>query len=672
MEDLRELKESESSGATLESWVVAQCEEWRKTQEANYFRIWDEYYRIWKGVWKEEDKTRESERSKLISPATQQAVESSVSDMEEATFGRGSFFDMDAEDESLSQAVEQNKKALIKKFRKHGIRRDASEVLLNAAIFGTGIGEIIVDSYTEYTPEEQVDSDGLRTIGRVDSEEVCVKLRPIKPHNFRIPDTATCIEDALGVGIEEFVAPDYVYDLQEQGVYRETDTLLHSRQTDSDLEADPTKDHNEEERIKLLRYYGKVPRHLLEEVEGFEPNGNHSDTYYTEAVVVIANDGVLLKAIDNPYLMNDRPIVAFQWDIVPGRFWGRGVCEKGYNPQKALDAELRQRRDAMAMNVAPMLGIDATRLPMLGQKLRVSPGKQILTNGDPREILHPFRFGELPQSSFIETEGLSRMVQMATGAVDSAGIAGQVNGEATAAGISMSLGAIIKRQKRTLINFQESFLIPFVRKAAYRYMQYVPDEFNAKDYDFIVTSSLGIMAREYEVGQLTQLLQTMSPDTPLYTPLVKSIIDNMNLSNREELITMLDQANQPSEAEEAARQMAEQRAAEQHAAQMDVLQAQAEEFRARAFKYNQEASYLPVRLEIERVEAFADINNDAADDFEKLMRLDERAHTKRMDQANFRLKEKIQSQQVKMAQANNKTQQAQQTQPNQAKQNSTP
>ena len=41
-----------------------------------------------------------------------------------------------------------------------------------------------------------------------------------------------------------------------------------------------------------------------------------------------------------------------------------------------------------------------------------------------------------------------------------------VNGEATAAGISMSLGAIIKRHKRTLINFQQSFLIPFVKKAA--------------------------------------------------------------------------------------------------------------------------------------------------------------------------------------------------------------
>ena len=125
------------------------------------------------------------------------------------------------------------------------------------------------------------------------------------------------------------------------------------------------------------------------------------------------------------------------------------------------------------------------------------------------------------------------MVQTATGAIDSVGVGGSINGEATAAGISMSLGAVIKRHKRTLINFQESFLIPFVTKAAHRYMQFEPELYPVADYKFEVTSSLGIIAREYEVTQLVQLLQTMSPESPLYPALIQSIIDNMNLSNRE-------------------------------------------------------------------------------------------------------------------------------------------
>ena len=624
MDELQEVADSAMAGASLEEWVVAKCEEWRDSQEANYFNKWDEYYRIWRGHWAHEDVERQSERSKLISPATQQAVESSCAELEEATFGRGSFFDIDdvEDDPKGQQDVEYLKNKLAKEFSQNQVRRDASEVILNAAIFGTGIAEIVVDEETAYTPATEVDDDGLKTVGRNVDTRVCVKMRPIKPHNFRIPDTATSIEDALGVGIEEYVAPDYVYDLQERGIYEETDSPLRSYEADYDLEDDPTLQANEHgERVKLLRYYGKVPTHLLEDVEGFTPGHNHSDGYYTEALVVIANDGVLLKAVDNPYLMNDRPIVAFQWDIVPGRFWGRGVCEKGYNPQKALDAELRQRRDAMAMNVAPMMGIDATRLPMLGQELQIQPGKQILTNGDPREILHPFRFGELPQSSWMETDSLSKMVQMATGAVDSAGIAGQVNGDATASGISMSLGAIIKRHKRTLVNFQECFLIPFVKRSAYRYMQFDPDKFPVQDFSFLVTSSLGIMAREWEVGQLTQLLQTMPAESPLYGTLVENIIDNMNLSNREEMISTLRKAQEPKPEQQAQQEAAEKRAAEVHAAQIGVLNAQAAEAQSRADKYKEETRLLPLSMQIEMVEATADVNNDAADDFEKAYKI---------------------------------------------------
>lgn len=639
--DLKQLEDGGQLGQTLESWVVSTVNEWRDVQEDNYFHKWDEYYRIWRGIWADEDKTRQSERSKLISPATQQAVESSVSELEEATFGRGSFFDIDDDmGDQERQDIEFLKNKLATEFKRNNIRKDTAECILNAAVFGTGIAEIVVDYETYYTPKEQEDDDGLRVIGRNEESKMCAKMRPIKPHNFRIPDIATDIESALGVAVEEYVAPDYVFDLQERGVYMDTDVVLQSYASDEDLEADPTIDNYDGNKVKLVRYYGKVPRHLLEDVEGFEPNQNHTDSYYVEAQVVVANDGILLKASNNPYLMNDRPIVAFQWDIVPGRFWGRGVCEKGYNPQKALDAELRQRRDAMSMNVAPMLGIDATRLPMLGQKLQIQPGKQVLVNGDPREILHPFRFGDLPQTSYVETESLQNMVQMATGAVDSAGIAGQINGEATAAGISMSLGAIIKRHKRTLINFQESFLIPFVQKCAYRYMQFDGDNFPVRDYNFTVSSSLGIMAREYEVGQMTQLLQTMSQDSPIYGTVLKSIIDNMNISNREALIAQIDAANQPSPEAQAAQQAAEQRAQEIHQAQIALIAAQAAEAQARAAKYKEETRLEERRLQIELIEAATDINNDAGDEFAQVMEAAKFRHQQSKDKTDAELRNK--------------------------------
>jgi len=218
------------------------------------------------------------------------------------------------------------------------------------------------------------------------------------------------------------------------------------------------------------------------------------------------------------------------------------------------------------------------------------------------------------------------MVQQSTGAVDSSGVGGSINGEATAAGISMSLGAIIKRHKRTLINFQESFLIPFVKKAAWRYMQYEPELYPVSDYKFNATSTLGIIAREYEVSQLVQLLQTMGKDTPYYPIMLKSIVDNMNITNREELIGLIDEAAKPNP--EAAKAAQETQAAQMafQASQTAALSSQAEESNARAQKLAAEAQAVPAETEIARIKAVT-TNLQAGDnddkEFERRMRVSE-------------------------------------------------
>ena len=376
----------------------------------------------------------------------------------------------------------------------------------------------------------------------------------------------------------------------------------------------------------MTKYYGLVPRYLLENNEEYEEVEQLTDAeedtdFYVEAIVVIANGGTLLKAEKNPYMMQDRPVVAFPWDIVPSRFWGRGVCEKGYNSQKALDAELRARIDALALTVHPMMAMDATRLPR-GAKPEIRPGKIILTNGNPAEILQPFNFGQVNQITFAQAGELQRMVQTATGAIDSVGVGGSINGEATAAGISMSLGAVIKRHKRTLINFQDSFLIPFITKAAHRYMQFEPELYPVADYKFELTSSLGIIAREYEVTQLVQLLQTMSPESPLYPALIQSIIDNMNLSNREQLIQTLQQAGQPSPEQQQAQQASMQAQMAFQQSQTNALNGQAAESEARAQKIAAETKAIPVELEIDQIKAVtSNLQVGTADDKEFERRL---------------------------------------------------
>ena len=606
---------------SLEEWVITKCENWRDHFESIHEAKFDEYYRLWRGIWDPADKERASERSRIISPALQQAVESSVAELEEATFGRGKWFDIsDDLGDQDSQDIMYLRQKLSEDFEKTKIRKAVAECLINAAVFGTGIGEIVLEDTKELAPAtEPVMGGDLTAVGVNITDRVVVKLRPIMPQNFLIDPVATCIEDAMGVAIDEFVSKHSVEMLQEQGVYNKC--LIESAAPDTDLEPDRDLTLYHDDKVRLTKYYGLVPKHLLE-AEGVEVE---EDSMYVEAVVVLANGGQLLKAEANPYMMQDRPVVAFPWDVVPSRFWGRGVCEKGYNSQKALDTELRARIDALSLTIHPMMAIDATRLPR-GAKPEVRPGKMILTNGNPKEVLQPFNFGQVGQITFAQAQALQGMVQQATGAVDSTGIAGQINGEATASGISMSLGAIIKRHKRTLINFQQSFLLPFVTKAAHRYMQFDPESYPVSDYKFNATSTLGIIAREYEVTQLVQLLQTMKQDSPIYPVLIQSIIDNMNLSNREELISAMQQASQPDPQQQQMAMAAQQAQMEFQKSQTNALNAQAMESQARAGKYSVDTDLAPKELEIDKINAITKNLKDGDEDekeFERRLKVAE-------------------------------------------------
>jgi len=597
-------------------WIMHKCEQWRDHYESNYSEKFDEYYRLWRGIWAQEDALRQSERSKIISPALQQAVESAVAEVEEATFGRGRFFSIkdDVQDEN-PQDIAILQKQLDEDFSRTKIRKGVAEALLNSAVFGTGIAELVLEDMKEMKPATRPAMGGdMVAVGVETVNRTVVKLKPVLPHNFLIDPVATDVESALGVAIDEFVPKHQVEMLINDGIYN--DVVIESSYEDTDLEPDQDLTVYSDDKVRLTKYYGLVPRYMLEmaltegdneeiaDILDSESESEQKNEDYVEVVAVIANGGQLLKIEETPYMMEDRPVVAFSWDTVPGRFWGRGICEKGYNSQKALDTELRARIDALALTVHPMLAVDASRLPR-GAKMEVRPGKAILTNGNPSEILKPFQFGQLDQVSFAQAKDLMTMVQQATGAIDSAGIPGSINSQSTAAGISMSLGAIIKRHKRTLLNFQESFLIPMIEKCAWRYMQFTPELYPIKDFKFVPSSSLGIIAREYEVTQLVQLLQTMDKASPMYGQLLEAIIDHMNLSNREDLIQSLRKSQQPTPEQQQAQQEQQALQKGQLQAQINAFNGQAQESQSRAQKINADIALGQYEAETDRIKALS-------------------------------------------------------------------
>lgn len=558
----------------LVTWVLKNVEEWEQWRDQNFKELWNEYYRLWRGIWVTEDKTRESERSRLINPSLQQAVESAVAEQEEATFGKEAWFDVsddiaDAQREDMTKVRDY----LLEDFKVHGVNAAISEIYLNGALYGTGIGKVVVEKFERKNvvsrQEGQDVIDGVQI-----TDEIVVKLEPVSPDNFVI-DTAVTrqgkegIDQALGCACIHTV-PRHTIEAKQNDESGEGDETLPStyykgtigsRTINSDQagKGEPSKSP-EDSGVEVIEYYGKVPRQLLEasNKESSDSDvdmGDVDEADLVETYITIANRSFLLRGYENPNIMKDRPIVAYAFDVVPNRFWGRGIAEKAYNPQKALDGILRAQMDGLALTVHPMMAADATRLPR-GMQLAVKPGKMLLTNGNPSEILKEFRFGSIDPMSYNATGDLERMIQMATGSMDSASPLKTNRRNETASGMSMIMGGTLKRAKRTLQNIERNFLEPLINKSLWRYMQFLPEKYQPMDYYFTVRGTLGLMAREVEQRQFIELLSYVPPETPAFFMLLKGIINTSSIENKQEIMGVIDQMLQPQEPDPMQAEMA--------------------------------------------------------------------------------------------------------------------
>ena len=505
---------------SLTQWVMQKVQYGREVRDTNHKARWAEYTRIWRGFYSQKDKTTDSERSRLISPASAQAVEMTVSEMEEATFGKTAWFDIqdDIADEQKDDAIAYRDQ-LLEDFELAGIKEAVADAYLLGAVYGTGLLKLNME---------------------VKGREVMVKGEAIRPDEFVIDPAATTIPKALYCAHEMVVPMQSVREKQAKGTYRKAMLAPYSghigKDTDgmNDTHTDPRSDG-----VLITEYYGKVPRSLL---------GGEGEAGMVEALVTIANEGTLLKAVESPFTNKDRPVIAYQHDPVPGEFWGRGVVEKGYNPQKALDSELRARIDSLALTTAPMMGADITRLPK-NPDMRTRPGKWLLTRGRPSEIIEPIAFNAPQLAATFQNAGdLERMVQMATGAMDSAIPVGQNRRNETMGGMGMMQAGFLKRSKRTMRRV-EKFLDSLVTQSLWRYMQFDPGRY-PRDMKFVVNGTMGMMAREVENQQLVQMLGFVPPESPAHGLIVQAIFENSSSADKDVLKQSIQEMNKPPTPEE--------------------------------------------------------------------------------------------------------------------------
>jgi hypothetical protein len=581
----------------LISWVMANVDAWRQHRDSNHKTEWDQFYRVWRAKWSEEDRTRKTERSQIITPATMQAVDSTVAELQEAVFGKEAWIDLDEDVKNQKSQEErllwvEKRDLLLEKCRKAKVPRSIAKSMLIGSIWGTGIAKVNV----EVKKCRKIVKDEAGAPDAQEYEDVLVSVVPLEPYEF-IPDPTTDdIDEMLGCAHETVVPLHQVRQRIKDGAYFKDAKI--SAYTGEDMPQGPklaTQTRPVSGRgVWIVEWHGKVPaKYLLpiieelpEEVRAGLDEMDEEDEL-VEAIVTIGNKSTLLGAKKNPMFMQDRALVAYQHDTIPGYFWGRGVPEKASNSQRTLDATVRARIDAMALVAHPMFAGDVTRLPR-GFNLSVFPGKFWPTTGNPGDILQPMSMGQVNPELFSHAQDAERMVSTATGAMDP-GADFSPNGQ-SATNTALNSSAFIKRSKLALKNIQESFLDRIVEKMMWRYMQFAPDEFQ-QDYEFTVRTSLGIMAREFEQQQMIQLLSVVPNESPPFFALVKAIFDNSSSPHKATVMAAVDAiVNPPEPSPEEKQEAAEAKALDKRGREAAV-----KELEMKANKAEAEAEYALAR-----------------------------------------------------------------------------
>jgi len=585
----------------LVSHIMGIVRDNRAVRDRTYKKKWDQYERTFRGLYSGADATRRGERSTLVAPALSSAIESMSATIEDAIFSREQWFDTsddvsDEEKDDISVA-----QVLLKEDLDIAMVPDAiAKIILYGCIYGTGIGKINVTrkEIRKYGPEGEV----------VKEFRPIVTLDPIPPWEFVIDSQARDLESAYFCAHETHVPRNRIWAKQKSGAYRKVNIMGNNSSTTAspagqETPAGDTKSNEYDGSVFVTEYYGLVPASTLRglvSVSADDIQGNG----HVEVIATIANELEVLRVVVNPFAMGDRPIVAYQHSNVPGKFWGRGVAEAGWNAQRALDAELRARMDALGLLTSPMMGADITRLPR-NPDMRVRPGKVWLTRGRPSEVLEPVILGNIDPNTFNQSSEMERMVQQGTGAVESNAPINQDRRNETASGISMIQSSALKRTRRVMWNVERQFLNPFIRKTYHRYMQFNKKRY-PQDVEFVIKGTMGIVAREFEQSNLTALLSVVPPDHPNYNLILQSVIELSQGPKRDELLKKIEAASQP---DPKAQEMAEQQKQIQMAMMMEQLkEAQLENVKTQAEIAKLAAEEAHIRKQTELEDEQMDIN----------------------------------------------------------------
>lgn len=364
----------------LAALLEARLQEWdaaRKPQEQKLLECYDDTMRIARDDdTKGTGAARAKKAAGLFIGSTRNKVRAARAKINDALFGNGQMpFDTTPTNENLKQfsdvvediITEQLERMKFKDLLKTGVN--------TLATYGTGFifGPFV---RRESLVETYADNSAVGTQIKESKYEFDFPYFELGNTLDVYPDPeARDIADGLGVFWVTMESPHTVRAWKADKSYSKIDEALqgaggNGTETGSEM----AQQHrgnveywHKNGRIKVARFFGKVPKSALGQGESAVDDGEMVD-----AVVIMAG-GVVVKQAESPY-GDKRPAHRCVYEEVEHEIWGVGVAENNHPHQKTVNAAFRLFMEGKGMALLGTKSVDRSMF-MPGENFIKSPGK---------------------------------------------------------------------------------------------------------------------------------------------------------------------------------------------------------------------------------------------------------------------------------------------------------
>lgn len=470
------LQTTSSLGQLLEQRLVA-WENARKPQELKLLECYQDVMRI----PRDDDTTgtgaAKSKKAKgLFIGSTRNKVRAARAKITDALFGNGSMpFDTTPTDEALAPFADVMEDIITEQMER-GKFKDLLKTGVNTlATYGTGF------VFGPFVRKETI-TETMVLEGALSEQKYEFDLPYFELGNTLdvYPDPeAREVGAGLGVFWASMESPTTVAAWKSDKAYKNIDAALagpgdRGNETGSERAAQYRGNVEywfKNDRIKVARFFGKVPAAALKEWTGDEEGqaleadtNERLDGEMVDAIVIMAG-GVVVKVVENPY-SGKNPTHRCLYEAVEHEMWGVGVAENNAPHQKVTNAAFRLFMEGKGMALLGTMSVDRSKF-MPTEDFKKSPGKvfQFKPGLSPEEKKEAIQMHVEPDI----TAGWLDVIRMSEQfSDDDTGITKYTQGDdsrnlnKTATGISMIMSASSLPMKEVIQNIDSMWIEPIV------------------------------------------------------------------------------------------------------------------------------------------------------------------------------------------------------------------